>query len=163
MDISNFQNISSELAIFFTFLIAALPIIELRGAIPNALILWKLSPLTVYFAAILGNIFSMILALVLLEPLSKFLMKHFKFFNNFFTNLFEKTRKKHNHRFEKWGALALISFVAIPLPFTGGWTGAAAAFVFGIPFRRAAVLISFGIMIAGLLVTGISLGAIGAV
>ena len=160
MDISNFQNFPPELA---TFLIAASPIVELRGAIPFALAIWKLSPATAYFVAVLGNIFSMILALILLEPLSKFLMKHFKFFDAFFTDLFEKTRKKHNHRFEKWGALALISFVAIPLPFTGGWTGAVAAFVFGVPFRRAAILISFGIMIAGLLVTGISLGAIKAV
>ena len=160
MDISNFQNFPPELA---TFLIAASPIVELRGAIPFALAIWKLSPVLTYFIAVLGNIFSMLLALILLEPLSKFLMEHFKFFDDFFTNLFEKTRKKHNHRFEKWGALALISFVAIPLPFTGGWTGAVAAFVFGVPFRRAAILISFGIMIAGLLVTGISLGAIKAV
>ena len=160
MDISNFQNFPPELA---TFLIAASPIVELRGAIPFALAIFKLSPATAYFVAVLGNIFSMLLALILLEPLSKFLMEHFKFFDVFFTNLFEKTRKKHNHRFEKWGALALISFVAIPLPFTGGWTGAVAAFVFGVPFRRAVFLISFGIMIAGLLVTGISLGAINTV
>jgi uncharacterized membrane protein len=157
MDYFFLQNLPPELATFF---IAASPILELRGAIPIALTIFKLSPVLTYFIAVLGNVFSMLLALILLEPLSKFLMKHSKFFNKFFLHLFEKTRKKHNHRFEKWGALALISFVAIPLPFTGGWTGAVAAFVFGVPFRRAAFLISFGIMIAGLLVTGASLGVI---
>jgi uncharacterized membrane protein len=157
MDYSFIQILPAELAVF---LIATSPIVELRGAIPAALAFFDISVPAAYFLAVLGNIFSMLLALALLEPFSKFLIEHSEFFNNFFTNLFEKTRKKYNHRFEKWGALALITFVAIPLPFTGGWTGAVAAFVFGVPFRRAAALISIGIMIAGLLVTGASLGVI---
>jgi len=157
VDYSFIQNLPPELG---TFLIATSPIIELRGAIPVALTVWKLSPTIAYFFAVLGNIFSMLLVLIILEPLSKFLMSHFNFFNKFFLRLFKKTRKKYNYRFEKWGSLALISFVAVPLPFTGGWTGAVAAFVFGIPFRRAVFLISLGIIIAGLLVTGASLGVI---
>ena len=85
-------------------------------------------------------------------------MSKSKFFNRFFTYLFERTRKKHNGKFEKWGALALITFVAIPLPVTGGWSGALAAFVFGIPFKKALPLIFLGVIIAGAIVTGLSLG-----
>jgi uncharacterized membrane protein len=54
---------------------------------------------------------------------------------------------------EKYGALGLIPFVAIPLPVTGAWTACAVAFVFGIRFRYAFVAILAGVIIAGIIVT----------
>ncbi|MEA2098092.1 MAG: small multi-drug export protein [Patescibacteria group bacterium] len=156
--ISLFNNISPELA---TLIISMLPISELRGAIPLAIGVYHLNPIETYFLAIIGNIIPVVFILKFIDPISKFLMSKSKFFNKFFTHLFERTRKKHNDKFEKWGALALITFVAIPLPITGGWSGALAAFVFGIPFKRALPLIFFGIMIAGVIVTGLSLGVWG--
>jgi uncharacterized membrane protein len=48
---------------------------------------------------------------------------------------------------------ALITFVGIPLPMTGGWTGALIAFVFGIPPRKALLHILIGVLIAGIIVT----------
>ncbi len=150
-----FAQISPELA---TLLIAMLPIAELRGAIPMAVGVYHLSPLAAYFLAVIGNIIPVIFILWLIDPISGFLMKKVKLCRRFFSWLFERTRANHSHKFEKWGALALITFVAIPLPMTGGWTGALAAFVFGIPFKKALPLISLGIMIAGVIVLGMSLG-----
>ena len=156
MDISHlFNNFPPELA---TFIISMLPISELRGAIPVAIGVYNLNPVETYFIAIAGNIVPVIFILKYIDPVSKYLMSKSKFFDKFFTFLFERTRRKHNGKFEKWGALALITFVAVPLPVTGGWSGALAAFVFGVPFRRALLLISLGIMIAGVIVTGLSLG-----
>ena len=143
-----------------TILIAMLPIAELRGAIPMAIGVYHLPPATAYFLSIIGNIIPVIFILWLIEPVSGFLMKKIKLCRQFFTWLFERTRANHNHKFEKWGALALITFVAIPLPMTGGWSGALAAFVFGIPFKKALPLIFLGIMIAGVIVTLMSLGAV---
>ncbi|OGZ35586.1 MAG: ligand-binding protein SH3 [Candidatus Portnoybacteria bacterium RIFCSPLOWO2_01_FULL_43_11] len=140
-----------------TFLIAASPIFELRGAIPMALGIYNLSPLNAFFWAVLGNILPVIFLLWLLEPLSKYLSHHNYFFNRFFAWLFERTRKNHSRQFEVWGGLALVTFVAIPLPLTGGWSGAVAAFVFDIPFKKALPLISLGVIIAGIIVTLISL------
>ena len=51
-------------------------------------------------------------------------------------------------------------FVAIPLPVTGAWTGAVAAWLFGVKKKEALLFISFGVVIAGVLVTLISLGFI---
>lgn len=141
-----------------TFLIALLPFSELRGAIPVALGIYGLSPFQSFIWAVLGNLTSVAILLWLLEPLSNYLSHQYYFFNRFFSWLFERTRRKHNHHFEIWGALALIVFVAVPLPFTGGWSGAAAAFVFGVPFRRAFIMIGLGVLIAGLAVTLLSLG-----
>lgn len=141
-----------------TLLIAMLPISELRGAIPTALAVYHLSPVSAFIWAVLGNLISVVFLLLWLEPVSKYLSRHFYFFNRFFAWLFERTRRKHSRHFEIWGSLALIAFVAIPLPVTGGWTGAAAAFVFGIPFKKSLPLISLGILIAGLIVSLASLG-----
>ena len=144
-----------------TFLIAALPLSELRGAIPLALSVYGLSPLSAFVWAVLGNMAPVIFLVWLLEPVSRYLSHHFYFFNRFFAWLFERTRKKHSRKFEIWGALALVVFVAIPLPLTGGWAGSAAAFVFGVPFKKALPLIFLGVVIAGIIVTLISLGLLG--
>ncbi|MCK4592165.1 small multi-drug export protein [Candidatus Parcubacteria bacterium] len=152
-----FNNFPPEIA---TFIISMLPISELRGAIPVAIGIYHLNPIEAYFLAVIGNIIPVIFILKYIEPVSKYLMSKCEFFNKFFIYLFEHTRKKHNGKFEKWGALALITFVAIPLPITGGWSGALAAFVFGIPFKKAFPLISLGVMIAGVIVTGLSLGVL---
>lgn len=144
-----------------TLLIAMLPISELRGAIPIALGIYHLSVPAAFFWSVFGNLIPVIFLLWFLEPIASYLSHHFYFFNRFFAWLFERTRRQHNHRFEIWGALALVSFVAIPLPLTGGWTGAVAAFVFGIPFKKALPLIFLGILIAGLIVTLASLGILG--
>lgn len=131
---------------------AALPIWELRGALPVALKVYHLPLWQAFLICVAGNIIPVIFWIYFLEGISKFLMERFKFWRNFFNWLFERTRKKHSRRFEVWGDLALIAFVAIPLPFTGGWTGSVAAFVFGVPPKKSIPLILAGIIIAGIIV-----------
>lgn len=50
------------------------------------------------------------------------------------------------------GHLALILFVAVPLPGSGAWTGALVAYLFGVERKKAFGLISAGLIIAGTLV-----------
>jgi uncharacterized membrane protein len=52
----------------------------------------------------------------------------------------------------------LLIFVALPLPGTGGWTGALAAAFLDMPLRRAMPAIALGVLAAGFLVTGITYG-----
>ncbi len=49
----------------------------------------------------------------------------------------ERVRKKAHPYLERWGFWGLLIFVAIPLPGTGVWTGALAAYLLGIKNRRA--------------------------
>ena len=123
-----------------------LPVSELRGAIPLGLHA-GLPVLLVYFLAVIGNLIPVVFILLLAKRFCpKWLCLHIE--------------KKHEHKFMRWGDLALISFVAIPLPFTGAWTGALAGAVFNIPFWRALALISIGVIIAGIVVSLISLGVL---
>lgn len=144
-----------------TIIISCLPIFELRGAIPIALGVYGLSPVSAYVLAVLGNMLPVIPLLLFLDPVSAQL-RRYTVFDRFFSWLFNRTRRNHEDRFEKYGLLALTLFVAVPLPVTGAWTGCAAAFVFGIKFKHAFPAILAGVMIAGLIVsivtlTGISL------
>jgi len=146
---------------FATIILSALPISELRGSIPIAIGVYGLGPIETYFLAVLGNLIPVIPLLLFLEPVSTFL-RRFKVGDVFFTWLFTRTRQKHSERMEKYGPLALTLFVAIPLPVTGAWTGCAAAFVFGIKFRQALLAIFAGLLIAGIVVTLVTLAGMGA-
>jgi uncharacterized membrane protein len=137
--------------------ISALPITELRGAIPIALIIYKMPIFPAYFFAVLGNIMPVIFLLLYLKPFSDFLCR-WHFLNIFFKWLFKRTYQ-YEKKIEKYGAFLLV-FVAVPLPGTGAWTGSIAAFVFGIRFWYAFPAIVGGIIIAGIIVTLTSLGII---
>ena len=139
-----------------TFLLAMTPIGELRVALPAALTIYHLSLTKAYLISVAGNLVPVIFFLLFLGPLSKWLSKNFRIFQRFFSWLFKRKREKYNSRMEKYGYPALVIFVAIPLPVTGGWTGALIAFLFGISFKRAFPLIALGIMIAGGIVLGLT-------
>lgn len=149
---------SVQLIILLT---SMLPIIELRGTIPVAIAVYNMPVWSAFLLAVLGNLIPVIFIIWILDLLiNKFVIHKIYIFNRFFKWLFERTQKKHSKKFERWRDLALIILVAIPLPFTGAWTGALAAFVFGIPIKRAFPLIALGVLIAGAIVTIITLGAI---
>ncbi len=142
------------------FLIAMSPIFELRGSIPVALSVYNLSVWSSFLISVIGNLIPVVFILLLLKSVSDYLSRYSRFFDRFFTWLFERTRKQHSSKFERWKEFALVIFVAIPLPFTGAWTGSLCAFVFGIPFKKAFPLITVGVIIAGIIVTLTSLGII---
>ncbi|AEH60308.1 putative small multi-drug export [Methanosalsum zhilinae DSM 4017] len=150
------QWLSSVPSWLSTILLSTVPLGELRFSIPVAITIYGMDPVMVYILAVIGNLIPVIILLVYLEPVSQYL-RRFKIFDIFFTWLFERTRVKHTERYEKYGTLALTFFVAIPLPVTGAWTACVAAFVFGIKFTNALLAISLGVLIAGIIVTLVTL------
>jgi uncharacterized membrane protein len=163
--------VTEHLASFFgdlpkeiiTILIAMLPIAELRGAIP-----WALADLpigggldwqTAYVLAVIGNYIPVIPLLLFFEKAYNYLDRY-TIFKKFFARLFARTQKR-GKVVEKYKSLGLILFVGIPLPVTGAWTGTLAAFIFGVRNRVAFPAILAGILLAGVIVTLISLGLLG--
>jgi len=137
--------------IFNTFLLAMTPIGELRVAIPVALAIYKMPWVLAYVISVIGNLIPVVFLLLFLGPVSEWFSKKSKICQKFFNWIFEKTRKKTTSRIEKYGAIALVSFVAIPLPFTGAWTGSIASFLFGIPFKKAFPLTVLGVLLSGVI------------
>jgi uncharacterized membrane protein len=141
---------------------AMLPILELRGAIPFAICAKPALPVaSAYIFAVVGNFIPVIPILLFLRPVSDYLRK-VPVFDRFFTWLFARTRRR-GRLVEKYEAIGLTMFVAIPLPVTGAWTGALLAFIFGIRLKYAVPCILAGILIAGVVVTLAAKGVLGVV
>jgi uncharacterized membrane protein len=151
------ENINDIVKIFLT---AMTPIGELRASIPLGLTILHQPWFLVFVISVIGNMIPPVFILWLFPKVSSWLMSHSKLMNRFFNWLFERTRKKAHDKIEKYGDLALIIFVAIPLPNTGAWTGTLAAWLFGIPIKRALPNILYGVIIAGVIVTIITTGLI---
>lgn len=140
--------------------VAALPIAELRGAIPLGILGLEVPAAQTFVWAVIGNFLPVPVIVFALEPVSNWLRRHSRLFDRFFERLFDRTRTKYGWRFERFRDFAVITFVAIPLPFTGAWTGALAAFLFGVKPRRALPLVAVGILIAGGIVTALVLSGL---
>lgn len=161
MNLNIFEHIASlphEWAVFF---LAMIPITELRAAIPLGIEAYGLSVPVTWIFAVLGNIFPTIFILLLMPRLHDWVIKQ-RFLGPTARHFLERAERRFSGRYGKYGAVALMLFVAIPLPFTGAWTGSLAAFVFNIPFKRAFPLIAGGICLAATGVTLITLFAGGA-
>ncbi|MFA5135160.1 MAG: small multi-drug export protein [Patescibacteria group bacterium] len=151
-----FQNFPPEIA---TLLIALLPIAELRLAIPTAIEVFDMSIWAAFLWSVIGNMIPAVLLLLFLDPVARFLMERSRFFNKFFSWIFKRTTARFRSKASQYGTfIALMLFVAVPLPITGAWTGAAAAFLFKMPFHRALLAVTIGVLIAGVIVTMATVG-----
>jgi len=152
--ITGLQNygISPELAIIIT---SMLPIIELRGAIPLGINFYHMVWYKTVILSIIGNMLPIFLILFLLDKIEK-LLSHIPIFKKFFNWLFTRTRKR-SKIIEDYEMIGLAIFVGIPLPGTGAWTGAVAAFLLGLNYVPALIAIFAGVLIAAVVVTGLSL------
>jgi len=154
-----FRNLPPE---FATMLIAMMPVAELRVAIPIALGVFKMSIVSAVFWSVIGTIIPALFIVLCLKPLAEFLSKHFKIARLFFDWWFNRITGRFKDKYDKYKRLALILFVAIPLPFTGAWSGSVASFLFDIKPRKAYPLIVIGVLISAFIMTLAYYGIFGA-
>jgi len=139
------------------FFLSMLPVTELRVTIPLALAL-GVTPIKAYLVAVLGNLVPVVPILMLLEPVSIGLRK-FPAVDRIFQKILTRTRRK-GKQVQKYGALGLLFFVAIPLPGTGAWTGAFLAWLLGLNLILSMITIGAGVVLAGIFVMLVSLGVV---
>ena len=139
--------------------VAALPVFELRGAIPfGCNLLGMTSIVKIYFLSLLGNLIP-VLPLLLFFKYFFHHLENVKFIDRFFKWWFHRVKRK-SKLVERWGFWGLVFFVAIPLPITGAWTGAAAATLFEINVKKAFLAILLGVAIAGIIVSLVVSGVV---
>lgn len=148
---------------FIVFLISMVPLIELRGAIPFA-ILRGLPVLPSYIIAIIGNMLPVPIIYLFAR---KVLIwgKDKPYIGKFFTFCLEKGEKGGQKLQEKAGRglfAALLLFVGIPLPGTGAWTGTLAASLLNMDFKSSVLAVMFGVILAGIIMGAASAGLLGA-
>lgn len=144
------QLLKKELIVMGT---AALPIIELRGAIPVGIAL-GLNVWTTFIFAYIGALVPVPVLLFFLRPVMDYL-KRTKLLNWFAVWLEARTRRK-SIKMHKYTLLGLFFFVAVPLPTTGVWTGSMIAAFLNIRILHAFPVIALANLVAGLIVMFIS-------
>jgi uncharacterized membrane protein len=132
---------------------AAAPISELRGAIPLGLTFTDNWPL-VFLIAFVGNLLPVPFLLLFLGPVTELLSKVSVLEK--IINLVFRISRRRGRIVERYGAIGLTLFVAIPLPITGAWTGSIVAFLLGMKFKRAFPAIVLGVLLAGIIVTSVA-------
>ena len=140
-----------------TFLMAMVPVVELRGAIPYG-VLAGLSIPTAYILAVLGNLLPIPFLVVFTRIVFEWLRTKHESLDAFVSKM-EAKADKHKDLVMKSEFIGLMIIVAIPLPGTGAWTGALVAAMLDMRLKRAMPAIALGVIIAGLLVTGVTYGA----
>ena len=138
--------------ILLTFLVAMVPVVELRGAIPFGVVrglnLW-----TAIIASMLGNLIPVPFIILFIRKIFAWMRAHMPKLD------MEKKAEKNRAAVEKYAFWGLVILVAIPLPGTGAWTGALVAAMMEIRLKRAFPAIAIGVAIAGVIVSVITYGA----
>lgn len=142
------------------FLLSMIPITELRAAVPIGITVYDLPIITTWLFAVVGNLTPTVILLLLMPKVHDWVLQQ-KFIGGIVRKKLQDAEKKFSGNYAKYGAIALVLFVGIPLPLTGAWTGSLAAFVFRIPFKKAFPLIFAGICVAATIVTVFTVSAVG--
>lgn len=141
------------------FLLGMLPVGEVRVALPMALMRYHMPIFEAYFLSVLGNIIPAILILWGASRFHVWVQKHSGFWGKHWVKYLAKIQNKLA-KYQKYELLGLLIFIASSLPGTGAYTGAIAAFVFGIEFKKSWPYVVGGIMISGVVTLFVTVGLI---
>ena len=160
----------------YVFLISMLPIIELRGAVPVGAAIGLPFYLN-YIVAVIGNVLPVPFILMFIPKILD-LMEKVKIFRPIVKWVRQKADKykgkiitvkdescvecgEDTETLNAGFFIALMMFVAIPLPGTGAWTGSLVAALFNLPKRSSMLAISLGVLICGVIMCLASYGVLG--
>lgn len=139
------------------FFISMVVLIEQRGAIPVGIIGYHINPVLVFFVSLAGSVVPAPFIYLFFNKILSW-MKTIKIFDKI-TNFIEKKVQKGAKKFEGKTELALITFVGIPLPTTGIWTGSAVASFLGMNFKKSMICVFLGGVVSAMIITVLSITA----
>lgn len=146
------HGIPDELIVF---LISVMPVLECRLGMFTAIVLLQMNTIKGFLISFAGNILPIPFILLLINWIFEW-MKKIPGLKKIVFWLEDKTLKKRD-KIDKYGIWGLLLFVAIPLPGTGGWTGALLASLLHLDKKKSFGVIALGVFIAGLIMTVLSL------
>ena len=133
-----------------------LPFLELRASIPYGIISTDLNWISVFFICVVTNIILGPIIYLLLDKIV-FVFTKIKIIDQLYQQYVQRTQKKIHKYVDKYGLLGVSIFIGIPLPGSGVYSGALGAYLLGINFKKFLIASIIGVLIAGILVTIISL------
>ena len=135
---------------FQIFFFSMVPWLEARYVIPFSMLQygwewWQAFPL-----AIAGNIFRSRLSFCFFATL-KNSFENIHFGQRLWIGYSHEHERKQMSRIRKYQYLGLFAFVALPVPFTGAWTGALIAYLFDLKFSKSLLAIFIGLILAAVI------------
>ena len=143
-------------ALLSTILVSMVPVLELRFGIPWGVAM-GLPHWAAFLAAGVGTMIPVPFLTEYIRRILKWMRRHMPRLDRLVDRLEARAHLK-GRTVSKYKYLGLMIFVAIPLPGTGGWTGALVAAFLDMRLRKAMPAIFAGVLIAGFLITGITYG-----
>ncbi len=142
--------------IVMTFLIAMVPVLELRAAIPAGVIAGLPIPLAL-IVSVIGNLVPIPFIILFIRKIFKWMQSKSERLARIVKHFEDKAESKKEQvlKYQFWG---LMIFVAIPLPGTGAWTGALIAAMLDMQLKRAFPSIAMGVLTAACIVTILTYG-----
>ena len=135
---------------------AALPVVELRGAVPYGVAL-DLPLLSVLTVSVIGNMLPVPFIMLFIRQIFAWMKTKSRRLRALAEKLEARAQAKGDI-LVKYETLGLFILVAIPLPGTGAWTGSLIAALFNLRIRHAVPIIFFGVVTAGLIMSVLSYG-----
>ena len=152
-----------DLKLLWAIILTIMPITELRVGLPVAILYaieQKIPVWLIFSLIVLLNILIIFFIFYFLDHLHHIFLRcnfYKKFFEKY-VGKFQKKVDKFEKKYETLGFLALVLFVAVPLPGTGAWTGCLLSWLVGLDRKKSILAISTGVLIAGLLILFGTLG-----
>ncbi len=141
-------------------LLSFLPVSELRGGIPYA-VSAGVPIITAFVICVIVNSLVTLLVFFLLDLMHHRLILKWRFYRRTFYKYVQKNRHKlEQHVGTKYELIFLALFTAVPLPLTGAYTAAILAWFFGLDRKRSFIAIGIGVVIAGIIVSLATIGAV---
>ena len=138
--------------------ISAVPVLELRGAIPYGVTTQNLPLLNVLIASIIGNMIPVPIIILFVRPVFEWMRKKSAWMRRIVEKMEAKAANK-SEMIRKYEMLGLFILVAVPLPGTGAWTGSLVAAMLDMRLKYAVPVIFLGVVTAGIITSIITFGA----
>ena len=132
-------------------IMSALPVVELRGALPVAMGVFHMPWYQAFLLSVAGNLLPVPFLLLFLDSFARIVSRSTRG-KGLVEWVYKRTRQQTGV-IEKYKHAGLIVFVAIPLPGTGAWTASIAAHLLDMKFRHSLQDITLGVIGAGAIVT----------
>lgn len=144
-------------------LTAMTPVGELRAAVPLAIVSYELSWAAALGLSIAGNLLPVPFVLYGLRTVGARIERQENVLGRLLRWRTERVERSWGPRIERYGFFGIVLAVAIPLPLTGAWTGALVVWALREETVRGLAAIALGIVIAGVIVTSLTVAGIGLV
>ena len=141
-------------------LTAMTPVGELRASVPLGLLKFDLAWPLVYLLSIAGNMLPVPLLMYGLRTIGGRVERMDNTAGALLRWRTARVQQTWADRVQRFGFFGIVAIVAIPLPLTGAWTGSLAVWALHVPMRRGLLAVAVGVLIAGALVTALTLAGL---